>query len=289
MFEYTRLKTISLKQHPKFDEAWLQQVIAEDPSILGLGPLLVKDRERTQHGGGRLDMLLQDEDGTARYEVELQLGATDESHIIRTIEYWDRERKIYPAYEHTAVIVAEDITSRFLNVISLFNGQIPIMALQLTAVETSAGVGLVFTRVLDTVRLGLVDEDEPVSEVTDRNYWEQKRSSPEMVSVADEIFRMCQSFAPNLGQSYKKSYIGFRLENRAFNFAVCKPRTQSMILEIALPQSAEIDIELSEAGLDVLAYNRHFGMYRISMKTGDVATHEACLKSLLKRAYEVII
>jgi hypothetical protein len=28
-------------------------------------------------------------------------------------------------YEHTAVIVAEDVTSRFLNVISLFNGFIP--------------------------------------------------------------------------------------------------------------------------------------------------------------------
>ena len=165
MPEYSRLKTISLKQHPSYNEAWLQEVIANDPSVLGLGPLIVKDRERTHRGGGRLDMLLQDEDGLGRYEVELQLGASDESHIIRTIEYWDRERKIYPAYEHTAVLVAEDITSRFLNVIGLFNGQIPIMALQLTAVETPAGAGLIFTRVLDTVRLGLVDEDEPVSEI----------------------------------------------------------------------------------------------------------------------------
>ncbi len=33
-------------------------------------------------------------------------------------------------YDHTAVIVAEDITSRFLNVISLFNGTIPIIAIQ---------------------------------------------------------------------------------------------------------------------------------------------------------------
>ena len=48
-----------------------------------------------------------------------------ESHIIRTIEYWDIERKRYPQYEHCAVLVAEDITSRFLNVISLFNGTIP--------------------------------------------------------------------------------------------------------------------------------------------------------------------
>ena len=30
----------------------------------------------------------------------------DESHIIRTIEYWDIERRRYPQYEHVAVIVA---------------------------------------------------------------------------------------------------------------------------------------------------------------------------------------
>ena len=40
-------------------------------------------------------------------------SATDESHIIRTIEYWDIERKRYRQYDHTAVIVAEDITSGF--------------------------------------------------------------------------------------------------------------------------------------------------------------------------------
>ena len=42
-----------------------------------------------------MDLLLQEADGSDRYEVEIQLGATDESHIIRTIEYWDIERKRY--------------------------------------------------------------------------------------------------------------------------------------------------------------------------------------------------
>lgn len=286
MLGYTPLKTISLKKHPHYNEAWLQQVIADDPSILRLGPLIVKDRERTHRGGGRLDMLLQDEDDTGRYTVELQLGATDESHIIRTIEYWDRERKVYPAYEHTAVLVAEDITSRFLNVIGLFNGHIPLMALQLTAVETATGVGLVFTRVVDTVPLGMVDEDEPVSEVTDRAYWEQSRSTPAMVAIADKVFEMCRPFAPRLVQTYKKNYIGFALDNNAFNFAVCKPRPQSMTLEIKLSQSPEIDARLNATGLDVLTYNRHFGMYRISLKGADVEKHREDLTALLEVAFQ---
>jgi len=87
----------------------------------------LRDKERIQSSAGRLDLLLQDPDTLKRYEVEIQLGATDESHIIRTIEYWDIERKRYPQYEHAAVIVAEEITSRFLNVIQLFNGAIPLI------------------------------------------------------------------------------------------------------------------------------------------------------------------
>jgi hypothetical protein len=34
---------------------------------------------------------LQDPDTGRRFEVELQLGRTDETHLIRTIEYWDIE------------------------------------------------------------------------------------------------------------------------------------------------------------------------------------------------------
>ena len=133
-----------------------------------------KDKERRQPTGGRLDLLLEDSEAETRYEVEVQLGSTDESHIIRTIEYWDIERKRHPEFEHIAVIVAEDITSRFFNVISLFNSAIPLIALKLTAIENSDGtVGLLFTRVLDLVRKE--PEEEPgATEVVGRNYWKNK-------------------------------------------------------------------------------------------------------------------
>ena len=121
-----------------------------------------------------------------RYEVEVQLGKSDEAHIIRTIEYWDIERKRYPQYDHTAVIVAEDITTRFLNVIALFNGSIPLVAIQMNAVKLGEHVSLVCSTVLGEVRLGLVDEDEEVQEVTDRAYWE-KRGSKITLGLADEL------------------------------------------------------------------------------------------------------
>ena len=142
--QHVKLCQIQLKNHSSLNERWVQDVIAEDPSILGIGDVVLKDKERVHRNAGRLDLLLQEADGHGRYEVEIQLGASDESHIIRTIEYWDIERKRYPQYDHMAVIVAEDITSRFLNVISLFKGHIPIMAIQFSAIETGEGVGLAY-------------------------------------------------------------------------------------------------------------------------------------------------
>lgn len=131
--KYLKPDRVQLKNHPEFNEKWVQKLIADDPSILGLGDLVLRDVERMQPRAGRLDLLLQDPDTQRRYEVELQLGPTDESHIIRTIEYWDIEKKRYPQYDHCAVLIAEDITSRFLNVISLFNGTMPLIAIQMQA------------------------------------------------------------------------------------------------------------------------------------------------------------
>ena len=85
MIEYTRAEKVSLRLHPELSERWVQSLIEKDPKILGLGDLDVRARERRHTKAGRLDLLLQDGD-KRRYEVEIQLGATDESHVIRTIE-----------------------------------------------------------------------------------------------------------------------------------------------------------------------------------------------------------
>jgi hypothetical protein len=94
--KYVKHQKLLLKTHPQFNEKWVQEKIAENPSILGIGELILKDKERNQPGAGRLDLLFQDPESNLRYEVESQLGKTDESHIFRTIEYWDLERKRYP-------------------------------------------------------------------------------------------------------------------------------------------------------------------------------------------------
>lgn len=285
--DHIKLKTINLKAHPQLNERWLQDVIATDPSILKIGDVIVKDKERIHVGAGRLDLLLQDADGHNRYEVEIQLGATDESHIIRTIEYWDIERRKYPQYDHTAVIIAEDITSRFLNVVSLFNGFIPIIAIQVNAIETPGGVGLLFTKILDTVRLGYLDEDEEVSEPTDRSYWESVRGTKKTVALADKIAELSKEFAPAAELSYNKHYIGFWVDKRACNFAVCKPQKTALRLDVRLPQTEETDQLIAKAELDVLDYDKRWGSYRLKLSENDIQEKGATLKNLLNAAYSL--
>lgn len=283
---YVKFEKLSIKAHPEFNERWVQDRIAEDPYILGLGDVILKDKERIQPRAGRLDLLLQEADGNRRYEVEVQLGATDESHIIRTIEYWDIERKRYPQYDHTAVIVAEDITSRFLNVISLFNGTIPLVAIQMNALKTGDQVGLVFTTVLDQVSLGLVDEDEEVHETTDRSYWE-KRGSKKTVALADELLELVRKLDPTLELKYNKFYIGLARNGQPDNFVIFRPKKSWVSVEPRLKRSEETQERLETAGCDVMDYDERWSRYRIRLAPGDIAKHSDLLTELLKEAYHV--
>ena len=283
--KHVQLKTIKLKNHQVLNERWLQDIIAEDPSIIGIGDVILKDKERIHHGAGRLDLLLQDADGNDRYEVEIQLGATDESHIIRTIEYWDIERKRYPQYNHTAIIIAEDITSRFLNVISLFNGSIPLMAIQVSAIETGEGVGLHFTKVLDVQPLGLVDEDEEVAEITDRDYW-LKRGSPKTVSMADKILSFVIEFDPTAELNYNKFYVGLKIDGRAKNYAIIRPKKDFLGLSIKIPETEENDSLINSAELITYEYDRKWGAYRLKIKEKDLKEKAETIKKLILDAKE---
>jgi len=280
-YKYVKHQKLRLKTHSEFNEKWIQEKIAEDPSILGIGELILKDKERNQPGAGRLDLLFQDPESNLRYEVEIQLGKTDESHIFRTIEYWDLERKRYPQYDHVAVLIAEDITSRFLNIISLLNGFIPLVAIQLNAIQIGDQIALIFTVVLDH-RLGLAPEEEEEQEVTDRTYWE-KRSSKTTVDMADEVLRLLRTFDQELALKYNKFYISVSKDNRPFNFVIFRPKKSSLGVEPKLKKVEEIEIMLDSAGLDVLEYDTRNQRYRIRFSKDEIQKHERLLKEILFR------
>lgn len=283
---YVKPERLLMRTHPEYSEKWVQQLIADDPSILGLGDLVLRDQERIHPRAGRLDLLLQDAETKRRYEVELQLGSTDEAHIIRTIEYWDIERKRYPQYDHCAVIVAEDITSRFLNVISLFNGTIPLIAIQMQALRVADNITLVFTTVMDEMSRGLVDEDEDAEAApTDRAYWE-KRATKATVTIADDLLQTVRQFDASLELKYNKFYIGLSRDGQPYNFVTFRPKKTNLNLDVKLPETDELDAKIEKAGIETLEYNKRWGNYRLRLTKDLVKSQAELLRELMQLAYE---
>jgi len=272
--------TLNLKTDSRFNERGLQEYIVRNPHKLGLGDVAVIEQEKIQDSGGRLDILLEDQNSDSRYEVEIQLGGTGETHIIRTIEYWDNERKKYPQYNHTAVIVAEEITGRFFNVIGLFNGFIPIVAINVTAMELPSGELIVsFTKILDSVNLGIEDRVE----ITDRIYWETVKSRPDKVELADKVLEIVKKFAPSAELNYNKNYIGFRVDGKSCNFATFKISPQSFWLRVVLPQDDAMDRLVENANFNSANHDRNGYRHKFSAET--IEANKDALKAILQEAY----
>lgn len=287
MPEFAEFERFSLKRHPELDERCVQEQVTKKPSILGLGNVEVIARERIQPDAGRLDLLLEDEDDT-RYEVEIQLGDLDASHIIRTIEYWDLERKLRPDYNHVAVIVAENITSRFFNVISLFHRCIPLIAIQLNAFRLDEKIGLMFTTVLD-LTYGLNVEDEEIQKPVDRSSWES-RASRETMQMVDKLLEIARQFdrTKTLNLKYNKEYIGLTKQGRQGglqNYLSFKPQKSAIWFRIYLKRADELDRRMEEVGLYYKPSVRN--CYLIRLQPADLEKNEELLAQLICEATEI--
>jgi len=266
-------------------ERWLQDRIEEDPSILGLGDLQLIRRERLQSSGGRLDFLLYDPEQETRYEVEVMLGALDESHIIRTIEYWDIERQRYPTYEHRAVIVAEEITSRFFNIVRLLNRAVPLVAVQLTAFPISANeVMLHGITVLDVFEEA-DSEDVEAGGRADRKYWEG-RASDSSLQALDAIAGLIGKEIAPTRITYNKGHVALGTSGRNFCW-FHPPRDASHCHTRVLtdPTLREDQIRaFEETGLYVRPFQRRLITLKLAPK--DIDIHRAMILDLLRKSEE---
>jgi hypothetical protein len=278
-----RHQKIALKNNPDFSEMWLHDLICKDPSLLGLGEdLFVIEKERPQYGGGRLDLLLGDTDGGIRYEVEIMLGATDPSHIIRSIEYWDIERRRYPAYEHVAVLVAEEITTRFLNVMALFSGSIPLIAIQLNALQLGDSVALDFTKVLDQRMLRDDDTIEVEGSDADRQWWES-RAGVNIVQLCDRVLEIARQIGGDRYQlSYKRSRISLGPAGSFFNIAVFWPKQKFVHVRFKVADGASWEQRLENEGMDADCPRED--RVQLRLFPADFSSHESLLRELVTTA-----
>jgi len=282
--KFKEINKILIKNHPEINEKIVQDKIARKPTMLGLGDVVLKDKERLIPGGGRLDILIQDMNTNRRYEVEIQLGALDSDHLIRCIEYWDTECRRYPQYDHVAVLVVEEVTSRFLNILQIVGKAVRLKVIQMCATDLDGVIGLVFIPIFESVDLGLIDDDEEVQEVADRAYWE-RLSDKEIVAVVDDFLEITQEFNPSLELNYTKFYIGFTKNDRANNFIIMRPRRNNLfILELRLKETKELTEQLDASNLDLMDYYDH--RYRIRLKANEFEKNKEILSKLTRLAYD---
>jgi hypothetical protein len=115
--------------------------INENPTVLGLGDL---DLKRASWRSRQISLLLESPAESVLFVVELQLGPTDDRHIMRVMERWLTERKRQRLSRCFAVLVAEEIAPRYVNILKLISRAVPLLALQMEPSACTEGTALRF-------------------------------------------------------------------------------------------------------------------------------------------------
>jgi hypothetical protein len=215
--------------------------------------------------------------------VEIMLGATDPSHVIRCIEYWDIERRRYPAYEHIAVLIAEQVTTRFLNVLALMSGNIPLIAIQLDALRVGEHVVLNFSQVLNQTELRRDDVAESGGEEVGRAQRET-RAWAEMLQLCDRVVDMINQRAnPRQELAYRKHYVGLTAGATSKNFIWFAPRKNLVHIGAWVSNAAEWIGRFEEAGISAVS-DKGGAAVRLPIKAADFAKHQEPIRELVHQA-----
>lgn len=275
---------VQLKGSSEFSEAWLEDVVANKPNLLGLPEAVrVVQRQVSQPSGGKLDLLLESDETDTRYTVELMLGATDPSHIVRCIEYWDVERKRHRDYAHIAVLVAESVTSRFQNVIGLFNSVIPIIAIQVNALRVRDELVLDFVTVMNLADTGsTADDGESASKAATEADWDTPERH-KALQWAKRCLDVIREFEPKANLTYVQSYVGISIEGRVNNFVTFRPRANVLRIHGHGADPAIWREKLASEGLTLPTTRQ--GFIKVDLREGDIDKHRVVLKELFDECY----
>jgi hypothetical protein len=248
---YVPGKAFSLKAQPDFDEAWLEKLISEHPEILGLEGTKVVRAQILQKSGGKVDLLLRDDEDEKLYTVELMLGELDASHIVRTLDYFLREqaRPETEDWTHVAVLVAEDIlSSRFLGVVEYLSKIMPLIVIELSALRVGEDFTLKSARIFDGTaeREGEIEQQEKIT----REDW-IKKSSTTSIELVEKFSPILEQLANGLRLTYKKHLIGIAIGNRAENFVQFYPKRDFVRVGVRISNAAEWRRRMGDAGFNV--------------------------------------
>ncbi len=276
--EYARGTQFLLKSHPHFRESWLRDRIADDPGLLGLGPLRLVDVERRQPRAGRLDLLLQQ--ASRRYVVELMLGRLDESHLVRSIEYWDAAQRASPGFEHVAVLAAEELPPRLLRVLELLRATLPLVVLQMCAMRWESKFVLHFIRLLEGPgRSPAPPEPEPPGP----GAWEDKKSAPARAAL-EECLGVLREVLPRLHLEYRRHSLAVRSQPQAPPLLVLYPKRHFLRVEVQAAEVSRLWERCPAACWQELEAGRMLHAVELVLFPGDAAGKREALQQVLRAA-----
>lgn len=237
------------------NEYWLQDIIYDNPKVLGLGNLIPVNKEKKQSSGGRLDILLKDPEQNSMYEVEVMLGETDPSHIIRSIEYWDNEKRKYPQRQHFCVLVAESFDRRYFNVIQLMSLNIPMIAIQADLIEVNGDKILNFTKIID-IYIEPEESEEDIKIVHEASW---TNDAPWVNDNAKELIKVLKEQDGKINLGYTQSYVSISVEVKKNAFWLqkrMKPNS-TICFSVKDDEKAEAIKKLFEDNDFIYTFNRY--------------------------------
>jgi hypothetical protein len=244
-----------------------------------LGPLEVVSKERRQSSGGRLDILCVNQDDDSMYEIEIMLGQTDETHIIRTIEYWDLEKKRWPRRQHTAVLVAEKINRRFYNVIHLLSDTVPIIGIQAELINVENRTVLHFTKIIDSYEEPEL-ESESNYEIINEDVF--KKKWPHIYLVWSNLKMVIESFSVINRIGYRKRQISLSYGDKSRIWLQNRANEQ---VSIKIKPVNTIGFKNFMDDIDI-SYSESVNGLRITIDPKKIGTYTENMKKLLPKVYD---
>jgi len=267
------------------NEYWLQDIIYANPKILGLGNLVPVYKEKRQSNGGRLDILLKEPEENLMYEVEVMLGETDPSHIIRSIEYWDNEKRKYPQRQHFCVLIAESFDRRYFNVIQLMSLNIPMIAIQADLLEVNGDKILNFTKIIDIY----IEPDENEDEVKQVNEATWNKNSPWTNSNTKELVKALKDEKRKINFRFTQSYISLNINGKNA-YWLCKRMkpTSALFFGVKDDEKVETIKKILENNDIEFTYNR-YKEFMINVNSDFFKTNGKTLNEIHSIVYRKIV
>jgi hypothetical protein len=281
-----------------YDERWLQDWLAADPSRLGLGDVTIIDQEQAQTSGGLLDLLAVDHGSDTYYSIEVQLGEIDGSHSFRVFDYWARNRSRVPGKTHVAVLMAESAGGRFRAALEALAETVPLIVIELRCWQGHGEALLIPEVVVANESLDLSDTPAAASA-------EERTESDWRHEASDEAWAFKDEFVSwvtdNLGEvrvDYKpKSYVGIRVGRRTWaplwlrqdGAAIYLPDPDGSRSEDASVAFEQFEVRLRDEGLSANwqpSYNAKANPVAIRLRRQDL--DRPVVQELLRASYEIL-